>query len=73
MSYLVRVIYGREITEEADVVVRVPSCIKPDSDEFHDYISEMAYDIANEQEAWKVIGVEEQDWSTADLHNTSNA
>jgi len=66
MAYTVRIICYRDVQEEADVLVRVPDYIKPATDEFEEFITEMAYDQANETDCWQITSCDSQGWNQSD-------
>lgn len=65
MSYLVRVIASRTAYQEADVLVRVPDWLKAKSAEFNYYITDLVYDIANEEGLWEAIDYDHHSWDVA--------
>ena len=67
MSRQVRVQVTRTITQEADVVLYVPSALAMGTKEFQDYLDEMVFDHV---EQWDTLGADAFGWEIiADPYN----
>tara|TARA_B100000214_G_C23828642_1_gene563142 strand:+ start:434 stop:658 length:225 start_codon:yes stop_codon:yes gene_type:complete len=60
---VIRVIATRTISQSADVLIRAPDWLtNKDQKMYDEYISDMAYDIANIDDSWETNDVFDDNW-----------
>lgn len=59
---VIHVIATRTISQSADVLIRVPDWLTNKDPMYEEYITDMAYDIANIDDSWETNDVFDDSW-----------